>query len=268
MIDAQQYGPWALIAGGSEGIGAAFADELGKAGFNLVVIARRDGPLESTAQKVRAESGVEVRTLALDMSRSDMLDGVREVTDDIDVGLLVYNVGKVYGSGSFLGRKLGDIHKTIQLNANGQTALSHQFGNKMVARGRGGIVLVGSLAGNAGGATMVLYSAGKAFAQIFAEGLWAELKPLGVDVAYIVVGATNTPVRASQGYVDDPNVFVAEPEDVARDALNNIANGPVIVPSYMVEGFEFFSSAPRRQAAETMRDLLTGMDKESEAKAD
>ncbi|MDI9918575.1 SDR family NAD(P)-dependent oxidoreductase, partial [Rhodococcus sp. IEGM 1379] len=52
MIDVKQYGPWAVIAGGSEGVGAAFADELSKAGLNLVLVARKPGPLEETAEKV------------------------------------------------------------------------------------------------------------------------------------------------------------------------------------------------------------------------
>lgn len=61
MIDPQYYGPWAVIAGGSEGVGAGFADELSKIGINLVLIARKPGPLEETAAKARA-NGVEVRT--------------------------------------------------------------------------------------------------------------------------------------------------------------------------------------------------------------
>ena len=66
MIDPQYYGPWAVIAGGSEGVGAGFADELSKIGINLVLIARKPGPLEETAAKARA-NGVEVRTLARDL---------------------------------------------------------------------------------------------------------------------------------------------------------------------------------------------------------
>ena len=51
---SQKYGPWAVIAGGSEGVGASFAHQLGAAGINLVLIARKPGPLEATAQEVRA----------------------------------------------------------------------------------------------------------------------------------------------------------------------------------------------------------------------
>ncbi|MDV3208324.1 MAG: SDR family NAD(P)-dependent oxidoreductase, partial [Rhodococcus ruber] len=76
MIDVKQYGPWAVIAGGSEGVGSAFADELSKAGLNLVLIARKPGPLEETAEKVRG-NGVEVRTLALDLLADDAVEQLR-----------------------------------------------------------------------------------------------------------------------------------------------------------------------------------------------
>ena len=92
MIDPQYYGPWAVIAGGSEGVGAGFADELSKIGINLVLIARKPGPLEETAAKARA-NGVEVRTLALDLLVPDALDQIKAVTDDVEVGLLIFNAG-------------------------------------------------------------------------------------------------------------------------------------------------------------------------------
>jgi len=143
----------------------------------------------------------------------------------------------------------------------GQTSLAHHFGKKMAARKRGGIILIGSLAGNAGAATTVLYSSAKAFAQIFAEGLWSELKPLGVDVLYAVLGATRTPARERVGLKDSAGQFVAEPDDVARECLDNIANGPVLVPAHLAEAFRMFCSMPRRHAAETMTNLLLSFQK-------
>ena len=69
MISKTQYGPWALITGGSEGVGAAFARQLGAAGINLLLVARRAGPLEETAAGIRAESGVEVRVLCKELGK-------------------------------------------------------------------------------------------------------------------------------------------------------------------------------------------------------
>src|SRR5262245_41546134 len=113
MISAQKYGPWAVVTGGGEGTGASFARELAKAGINLVLIARREGPLNAVAEQVRAETGVEVRVLPLDLSRPDMLDRIREVTDGIEVGMIVSNVGHTYGSGPFVDWSPEDTLQTI-----------------------------------------------------------------------------------------------------------------------------------------------------------
>ena len=66
MTDLGNYGPWVVIAGGSEGVGAEFARLLAAAGLNLVLLARKSGPLEATADECRGQ-GVEVRTLAVDL---------------------------------------------------------------------------------------------------------------------------------------------------------------------------------------------------------
>ncbi len=254
MIDKNRYGPWAVIAGASEGVGAAFARQLGEAGINLVLIARNQALLEQLGGEIRQQSGVQVRVLPLDLGREDLLARVREITDDIQVGLVVCNAAA--GAGRFLDSSLNDALHAMRVNNAAQVSLAHHFAGSMVQRGRGGVILVGSLAGNAGGATTAIYSASKAFSQHFAEGLWSELKPQGVDVLYMVLGATNTPVRARQNLQDDSDQFIAEPEDVARDGLAHIADGPVFVPSHMEQAFKHFSGTDRREAAETMTNLL------------
>ena len=260
MFDRTKYGPWALILGASEGVGVAFARQLGQAGINLVLVARQAALLQEVATRVTAETGVDVRTLALDLTQADMLDRLRAVTDDVDVGLVVYNAGAIHGDGGpFLDASLESALKVVQLNPVGQTTVAHHFGRRMVARGQGGIILMGSLAGNAGGMYVVGYSASKAFTQVLAEGLWIELKPHGVDVLCHVIGATDTPSRLRLDAVDKPGEIISDPEDIARQALDNVANGPVITPPHMEQVFHKISSLPRRQAAEAMRDIMLGV---------
>src|SRR3954452_5776050 len=91
-MDTNKYGPWALVIGGSEGVGAAFARKLAASGFKLVLIARKLEPLEIVASELRG-GGAEVRVLCADLSQLDALDKVRTVTDDIEIGLLIYNAG-------------------------------------------------------------------------------------------------------------------------------------------------------------------------------
>src|SRR5690242_14272769 len=100
-MDLQRYGLWALIVGGSEGVGAGFARKLAAAGFKIVLVARKPGPLEELAQELRGK-GAEVRTASVDMSKADALDNVRKVTDDVEVGFLIYNAGANSVRGNFV----------------------------------------------------------------------------------------------------------------------------------------------------------------------
>ena len=260
MIDIDHYGPWAVIAGGSEGVGASFADDLGRAGINLVLIARKPGPLEETAAKVRAH-GVLVRTLALDLLDPDALDRIRTATDDVEVGLLIFNAGANSYGHEFVSGDLAGFQRVIDLNITSQLHLSQHFGARMKDRGRGGIVLVGSLAGYLGSEDQSIYAASKAFGRIFAESLWLELAPFGVHVVELVLGVTRTPamVRAGLNF-DLPGMKVAEPEDVAREGLAHLADGPVWVAGGNYDAAHKRSGFPRdalvHGAAEGMRKLL------------
>jgi short-subunit dehydrogenase len=237
-------------------VGVSFARQLAAAGLNLLLIARQRSLLDRLAGELTAAHAVQVRILVLDLGRADTLDRIREMTDDVAVGLVVFNAAASTGTGAFLEASLERALSAVRLGPVNYVALSHHFGQKMLRRGRGGFIFVGSLAGNAGAATTVLYSAGKAFAQTLAEGLWSELKPRGVDVLYAVLGATRTPARERVNMKDSPDQFVAEPDDVARECLENLTNGPVLVPAHLSEAFQMFTSLPRRQAAETMTNLL------------
>jgi short-subunit dehydrogenase len=248
MIDSAKYGPWALIPGGSEGIGPCLAEQLAKAGINCVLLARKQGPLVEAATDIRDRYGVEVRTLALDLTAPDMLERVRAVTDDIDVGLLAYNAGASLRTGPFIDWELDDVLQVIRLNVIGQTVLSHHFGRKMAERGHGGIILMGSLAGVAGSPSVVTYSGAKAYSQIFSEGLWWELKQKGVDVLHVVVGKTDTPAMARLGI--DHGEEGDAPSVVAEVALSNLGNGPVAVVPNMREPFVQLCTPDRRGVTE------------------
>ncbi|KRF21202.1 short-chain dehydrogenase [Nocardioides sp. Soil797] len=227
-IDSTKYGPWAVIAGGSEGVGASFADQLAAAGLNLVLLARKPGPLEETAESVRRTHGVEVRTLSVDLTDPDAIKQIAEVTEGLEVGLLVFNAGaNTYGH-EFVTGDLEKFGKVIDLNITAQLELVQLFGAPMKERRRGGILLVGSLAGFMGSAQISIYAAVKAFCRVFAEGLWLEMRDYDVDVVEFVLGVTRTPAMARAGLnFDIPGMHVSEPEDVARQAIAALTSGPV-----------------------------------------
>ncbi|QYJ03096.1 SDR family NAD(P)-dependent oxidoreductase [Nocardioides panacisoli] len=231
MTDVKQYGPWALIAGGSEGVGAALADQLAADGFHLVLVARRPGPLEETAAAVRRHGG-QVRTIAVDLTAPAAVAEIAAATADVEVGLLIHNAGANSHGGRFLDRDLVGFRRVVDLGISAMLALVHRYGQPMRERGRGGILVVGSLAGYVGTSTESVYGGTKAFGRIFVEGLWAELADQGVDVLQLVLGVTRTPAMERAGLdFDLPGLQISEPADVAREGLAALGKGPVHVVS-------------------------------------
>jgi short-subunit dehydrogenase len=215
------------VAGGSEGVGAEFARQLATAGINLVLIARKPNPLAETADSCRA-LGVEVRTLAVDLVSADAVTRIADVTSDIEVGLLIYNAGANTCSEHFLDGELAEFGRVIDLNIGTMLALVQHFGRPMRDRRRGGILMVGSMAGYLGSMRHTVYGGVKAFGRIFAESLWLELRDHHVDVLELVLGVTRTPAMERVGLnFDVPGMRVADPADVAREGLEQLPHGPI-----------------------------------------
>lgn len=224
-----KYGPWAVVAGGSEGVGAEFARLLAGSGVNLVLVARKPAALEATAQECR-ELGVEVHTLAIDLVDAGSVANLIALTDGLEVGLLIYNAGANTCSEEFLDADLADFQRVIELNITTMMTLVQHYGRAMRERRRGGILLVGSMAGYLGSVCHTVYGGVKAYGRIFAEGLWLELRDHNVDVLELVLGVTRTPAMERVGLnFDIPGMKVADPAEVAREGLDHLADGPVHV---------------------------------------
>lgn len=229
MTDPHPYAPWAVVAGGSEGVGLELALQLAEQGVHQVLLARSPGPLESAAQRVR-DLGVEVRTVPVDLSAADAVATVLQATVDLEVGLLAWNAGANSHGGPFTRAELGRLEQVVAVNVTTMLALVHHLAGPMRERGRGGILLVGSLAGYVGTSTEAVYAGVKAFSRVFAEGLWAELDPLGVHVLELVLGVTRTPAMERAGLdLELPGLTVSDPADVAREGLEMLPHGPLHV---------------------------------------
>ena len=90
---AEKYGPWALVAGASDGVGAAFAEALAQRGLNVVLVARREAVLAQVADRIRSDHGVETRSLAIDLADDAAAQQIAEATADLQIGFLVYCAG-------------------------------------------------------------------------------------------------------------------------------------------------------------------------------
>jgi short-subunit dehydrogenase len=266
MTDLSTYGPWALIAGGSEGVGAEFAMQLAADGFNLVLLARKPVPLEETAAACRA-LGVQVRPLAVDLTSPSAIEQITGETDDIEVGLLILNAGANTHSHEFLDGDLDAFGQVVTLNVTATMALVHHYGRPMRERGRGAIVLVGSMASYMGSTHHTVYGGAKAFSRIFAESLWLELREHGVHVLELELGVTRTPAMERVGLdFEVPGMKVAEPADVAREGLENLANGPVHIAGGNDEYLSMRTHPDRAKVvlgAHQFVQKLMGLDRES-----
>ena len=217
-------GSWAVVLGGSEGIGEAWAFQLGHIGMNLVLVARREKPLEDVKQAIlKVKPDIEVDVFQQDLSQlnasrfSEMLEGR-------DVRLLIHNAAHV-GKGSFLDSELGTSMPSIDVNVKSVLTAAYVFGNDLKERGAaGGIVLMSSLAGETGSPYVANYAATKAYITTLAKGLYEEWWSKGIDALACVAGATITPSYLSSFSEKGARVswIEQEPFEVVSECLANV----------------------------------------------
>lgn len=189
----QRYGEWALVTGAAEGIGATYCDRLGGMGMSLILFDINADALQQTEQKLSDKyPHISIRARVLDLADSDAVNQAIDEIAHIDVGLLVANAG-IGAVGRWLEVPLATKMTQIAVNCTSTLILAHRLTPAMVERRRGGIIIMASGSAEMGSSFIVTYAATKAFDRVFAEGLWAELSPYGIDVTTVMPGAVNTP---------------------------------------------------------------------------
>ena len=223
----ERYGPWALITGASEGTGSAFALRLADEGISSILVARREGPLEETAEKLRAR-GVACITVTADLSAPEAAERIIAAVGDREVGLYIANAGADTNGAMFLDGDIANWDQLVQLNIGTTMRLAHHFGRSLRARGGGGIILVGSGACYGGLSGIAVYSAAKGFLLNFGEALWAELRGHGVHVLNLILGRTDTPAHRKLMERNGQPIptGMASPEEVAEIGLAQLPHGP------------------------------------------
>lgn len=221
------YGTWAVVAGASEGFGAAFAAELAARGMNLLLLARRGYVLAEVGDRLQGAHGVEVRCLGLDLADDTFATSLAEAAADVDIGVVVYNAASV-PIGPFLDNSDEAIQHAVDVNVRGPLRAVRTLAPAMCDRGRGAVVLVSSLSGLQGTPHVAVYAATKAFNTHLAESLWYELRPSGIDVVACCAGAMPTPGYARTFGRDVPGMLA--PEEAARQTLDRLDRGPRVVP--------------------------------------
>lgn len=251
-----RYGPVALVTGASSGIGWAFAEALAARGFDLVLTARRGQRLDELAAMLREREGVSVRCIEADLGCADGPGRLLAATAGEDIALVVSNAGF-----SMKGRhQLADaaaLTEMLMVNCHAPLQLTRGFIPRLLARGKGAVILTSSVEGFLGGPYSAAYAASKALATSLGEGLWAELRPEGIDVLALCPGATESEAAERAGLDPARIANMMKARDVAELALDNIANGPSFVPSaHYRASFDALLAMPRRDALLAMAEGL------------
>jgi short-subunit dehydrogenase len=228
-----RYGPWALVAGASAGLGAEFATQLAERGLNLVLIARRKELLDELGAKLMHDFSIQVRSLQLDLAYDDIGSVVTEATSDIDVGLLVYNAA-ISMIGPYFETTLQDHLNEIAVNCRAPLTLAYILGQRMLSRRRGGIVLMSSLSSSQGSALISNYAATKAYNRLLAEGLWEELRTQGVDILACCASAVSTPgyLASTSHHSGRISVSAMTPRAVVAETVAALGKQPVVIPGW------------------------------------
>lgn len=258
---AGRYGPWAVVVGAAQGLGAEFCRQLAARGLDLAMVALEDDDLRVLARSLEDERGIETRTVVGDITSPEVTAQLDTATADLEVGLLVYNAGLAV-TGPWLQTPLDRHLAMVDLNVRGPLRLIDRFVPAMAERGRGGLILLSSMSGLQGTPLVATYAATKAFTLNLAESLWDEWARQGVDVTALVPGPTDTPgyrASAPRRAKGTPQPMPVEP--VVAEALAALGSRPWVVPgrTNKLTGFVFSRLLPRRRAVRLMGRTMRAM---------
>lgn len=226
---SHQYGPLALVTGAAEGLGEAFAAELAQRGVNLMLVDVNAAGLRRVAD--RLDRKVVVDTFVCDLAEPDAVERIAAATVT-PPGLVVSNAA-IAPMGVLHLTPADALLRSIDVNVRTPILLARRFLPDMVRRGRGGLVLLASMAGFHGSPGLAAYAASRAYNRALGESLWGELRPHGVDVLALAPGPTDTPGFRRSRPTPGRGPRVAPAAEVAREALDALASprrGPVLVP--------------------------------------
>ncbi|MFC0199149.1 SDR family NAD(P)-dependent oxidoreductase [Paracoccus rhizosphaerae] len=222
---------FALVTGGSTGIGRCLAQLAAEDGHDLLIVSDDSG---ITRMDDLSKTGVAIETLSADLSMQEGVDALLDRLGPRCPDLFFANAGRGLGR-SFLEQDPDDILKVLGTNVLGTTMLTHEIAGRMVRRGSGRILMTGSIAGNMPGTFQAVYNATKAYVNSLAAALARELEGTGVTVTCLEPGPTETQFFQRAGMCDTPvgQGPKDDPEMVARAGYEALMSGrPEVVSGW------------------------------------
>ncbi|KAJ5604566.1 hypothetical protein N7510_009720 [Penicillium lagena] len=207
-------GSWAVVTGASDGLGKEFALQLARSGFNIVLVSRTASKLAALAEEITAQYSVETETVAMDFARNADADyeALREVVAELDVSVLVNNVGQSHSIPvPFAQTPASEMANIVTINCMGTLRVTQLVVPGMIQRRRGLVLTMGSFGGLLPTPLLATYSGSKAFLQHWSTALGAELAPHGITVelvqAYLITSAMSK-IRRASASIPTPRAFV------------------------------------------------------------
>jgi uncharacterized protein len=219
---------YALITGGSSGIGYELAKCFAEDGYNLVLVARTAENLDEKASALSQQYGIQVTTIAKDLFQPNAAFEVYEEVKGkgITINVLVNDAGQGQ-FGLFVEQDISRLCEIIQLNVISLTVLTHLFLRDMVARNEGKILQLASIASELPGPYNAVYHATKAYVLQLTEGLINEVKDSAVTLTSLQPGATDTDFfnKADMQNSKILDSKLSDPVKVARDGYQALMKG-------------------------------------------
>jgi len=248
------YGPLAIIAGASEGLGSEYARALAAKGLNLLLIARNEKKLQDFSDVLQKQyPTIKIDILSLDLNNPyrNATEGLKKRISDLGyqesgVGLFVFNAAAV-PCGPFIYRSIEEQMSAVTVNVANVMAVTHYFGNTMKDRKKSGIILMSSMSSASGTGGLCVYASTKAFIKHFTEGIWYEYQKYNIDVLCPILGATLTPNYLNLTKQAKPSKLLSflegKPNEAIKEILNTLPytkeNGPTCNPGWINKLFHF-----------------------------
>ncbi|XP_022957233.1 very-long-chain 3-oxoacyl-CoA reductase-like protein At1g24470 [Cucurbita moschata] len=235
--DLRYYGSWGVVTGATDGIGKSFAYQLARAGLNLVLVSRSSTKLKAVSKDIRSQfPNTKVKIIELDFTEDDISAGMAEfkkVIQDLDVGVLINNVGITYPNASFFHEVDEKVWMNVlKVNVKGTTWVTKAVLPKMITKNRGAIVNIGS-----GAAVIVpshplyaIYAATKAYVDQLSRSLHVEYKHWGIDVQCQVPLYVATEMASRVASVSGASLFIPSADDYVSAAIHRIGYEPRCTP--------------------------------------
>lgn len=250
----------ALVTGAGVGIGRSFCRELARTGHDVVLVSRDRGRLEEVARELEATHGVRTEVLPADLATAEGRDRVAaRLSEDGDraVDLLVNNAG--FGlKTSFFASDVADEQRQLAVMCEAVLVLTHAAGEAMIARGRGHIINVSSVASYI---TTGSYSACKAFVTVLSQSLANDLRGTGVGITALCPGFTRTEFHERMGapMSDIPGLMWLDSDRLVRAALADARAGKVLsTPGPLYKGVEVVTGVLPRGVMQRISAAIVG----------